>query len=197
MPTDDRSKSLLRTRMRRVLAGMSQESRHEASQAACRRLVDLAAFRSASVVMLYMPLADEVDVTPVALRCFQTGKTVCVPKVDWEREDMEAVEVLAFDDHVMEVDEHGLRTPRDGAPVVPTTIDLVVVPGLAFDTAGFRLGRGGGYYDRFLGRLRRSATTVGVGFDSQLVEQVPAGDGDVAVGMIVTDQRVCRAGRPR
>ncbi len=182
--------------MRRAIADTPPEQRRAASRAACNRLLDLEVFDRARVIMLYMPLADELDVTPIAMRAFRSGKNVCVPRVDWNRRDMEPVEATAFDDDVMDLDEHGLRTPRGGAPVVPATIDLVVVPGLAFDTAGHRLGRGGGYYDRFLGRLPRSASTVGIAFDFQVVEEVPADDSDAPVGMIVTDRRIERADTP-
>jgi 5-formyltetrahydrofolate cyclo-ligase len=102
---------------------------------------------------------------------------------------MHAVEVSSFDDHIMEVDEHGVRMPVGGRLVVPETIDLVVVPALAYDPGGNRLGRGGGYYDRFLGRLRRSATKVGLAFDVQIIDDVPVEERDVQVDMIVTDRR--------
>jgi len=186
-------KAEIRRQVVAKLATMSDEQRHDGSVAACSRLIALEVFQHASVVMLYMPLASEVDLTPVAIRCFQTGKTVCVPLVDWKRRDMEPVEVTSFDDHVMEVDEHGLRMPRGGAPIPPNLLDLVVVPGLAFDAHGHRLGRGGGYYDRFLGRLRRTAATVGLGFDVQITDEVPVDDGDVSVDIVVTDRRVTHA----
>ncbi len=179
-----------RSRMRAVLAAMTDEERRRASARACSRLINLEAFRGAGVVMLYMPLASEVDTTPIAIRCFETAKTVCVPKVDWKRRDMHAIEVRSFDDHFMETDEHGLRTPRDGQPLPPVAIDLVVVPALAFDTTGNRLGRGGGYYDRFLSRLRRAATTVGLAFDAQIVDELPIDERDVRVDVVVTDRRV-------
>jgi len=159
--------------------------------------MNLEVFKHAAVVMLYMPLAMEVDLTPVALRCFQLGKTVCVPKVDWKRRDMAPVEATSFDDQVMDIDEHGLRAPRDGQVIVPGSIDLAVVPGLAFDTSGARLGRGGGYYDRFLSRLRRSAATVGLAYDAQIIEAVPADDRDFCVDIVVTDRRVTYGSRSR
>ncbi len=179
-----------------MIASLGEAPRREASASACSHLMNLEAFRHAGVVMLYMPLADEVDLTPIAIRCFQTGKAVCVPRVDWKRHDMDAVEVTSFDDHVMDLDEHGIRTPREVVPIVPSVIDLVVVPGLAFDAHGNRLGRGGGYYDRFLRRLRRDATTVGLAFDAQVTDTVPADDRDFAVDIVVTDRRVAYAPIP-
>lgn len=191
------SKSDLRERMRALLAGMDATFRHDASAAACALLTGLESFRHASVVMLYMPLPSEVDLTPAALRCFREGKTVCVPRVHWKRRDMDPMEIRSFDDEEMDADEHGLRTPRAGTPLVPTLIDLVVVPGLAFDPGGHRLGRGGGFYDRFLRRLRRSATSVGLAFDAQVIDEVPADDRDFAVDVVVTDRRVTYAGGSR
>ncbi len=183
--------------MRAQIAAMGEEARREASAAACAHLAGLDAFRHASVVMLYMPLSTEVDLTPAAIRCFQTGKTVCVPAVNWRQKDMDPIEVTSFDDELMDVDERGIRTPRQGAPVVPGVIDLVVVPGLAFDARGNRLGRGGGFYDRFLRRLRRSATTVGLAFDVQIVDEVPADDRDCRVDFVVTERRATPAGTSR
>jgi len=183
-------KSDLRARMRSLLDDLDETFRHDASAAACAHLTGLDAFQHASVVMLYMPLPTEVDLTPIAIRCFQGAKTVCVPRVDWRGRDMVPVEISSFDDETMAVDNHGLRTPRTGRPIVPSLIDLVIVPGLAFDPAGNRLGRGGGFYDRFLRRLRRSAITAGLAFDAQLIESVPADDRDFALDIIVTDRRV-------
>ena len=73
---------------------------------------------------------------------------------------------------------------------------VVVGAGLAFAAAGNRLGGGGGYYDRFLARRRHSATSVGLAFETQLIETVPADARDLAVDMVVTDRRVTNAGDP-
>jgi 5-formyltetrahydrofolate cyclo-ligase len=184
------AKTALRKRMRKLLLELNEADRHDASHDACSRVLNLEPFLHADVVMMYMPLQNEVDVTPVAVRAFQMGKTVCVPRVDWNRKDMHAVEVNSFDDHVMETNEHGIRSPRDGRLVVPSTIDLIIVPGLAFDTSGHRLGRGGGYYDRFLARLRPNAPVIGLAFDLQVVESVPVDAGDRPVDLVVTNRRV-------
>lgn len=183
-------KARIRAEIKQRLAGMDDANLRAASVQACARLTMLEAFRHSNVLMLYMPLPGEVDLTPLALRCFQSGKAVCVPKVDWARRDMTPVEVTSFDDRVMETDEHGVRVPRDGRPVSPSLIDMVIVPGLAFDANGHRLGRGGGYYDRFLARLRQSTTKLALAFDTQMIDEVPMSVTDVAVDIVVTDRRV-------
>ncbi|MCZ6836242.1 MAG: 5-formyltetrahydrofolate cyclo-ligase [Planctomycetota bacterium] len=187
------NKKTIRSEMRSMLADFSDEVRLEASNLACNKLIGLDEFKDARVVLLYMPLVTEIDVTAIALRCFQMGKTVCVPKVDWQRKDMIGIEVNELDDNCMDVDDHGIRTPRQGQPVLPMQIDLVVVPGLAFDTKGHRLGRGGGFYDRYLARTRRGSIRMGICFDQQIVESVPIEPQDLPMDIVISDRRVSHA----
>ena len=189
----NKTKAEIRARMRAALNAMNDAERQAASSAACAKLTALEAFDHASIVMMYLPLTKEVDVTAAALRCFRQGQTVCVPRVDWNRKEMEPVEITSLDDRIMDTDEHGVRTPKSGQVIQPGLLDLVIVPGLAFDPHGHRLGRGQGYYDRFLARLRPTATTVGLAFDQQIVELVPTNKRDMAVDIVVTDRRVSHA----
>jgi 5-formyltetrahydrofolate cyclo-ligase len=187
------AKSELRQLMREHLGAMSEDERRRASSDACARLCRREAFRHASVIMLYMSVAGETDATPAAIRAFQLGRTVCVPRFDWDRGWTRVIEVTSFDDHYLEIDEHGVRPPRGGQLIVPETVDVVVVPGLAFDARGHRLGRGDGYYDRFLARLPQSTTTIGLCFDHQIVDNVPVDETDRGVDLVVTERRVTRA----
>jgi 5-formyltetrahydrofolate cyclo-ligase len=185
------AKKQMRSDMRGVLEQLSADQRHIASVAACQRVMALDVFKHAGALMLYLPMTGEIDVTGIAVRCFCEGKSVCVPKVDWKRRDMLPLEVDSLDDRVMEVDEHGVRSPRNGRPIPPEMIDLVIVPGLAFDQRGMRLGRGGGYYDRFLARIRdNGATSVGIAFDQQIVDKVPTALHDLPVDKVITDRRM-------
>lgn len=193
---DDHSADL-HARMHARCAGMSRSARHDASIAACHRLVSLDAFQGASVVLLYLPLADEVDTTPAAIRCFQSARTVCVPRVNWQRAEMTAVEATSFDDDFGQTDTHGLRHPHAGTLILPRLIDVAVIPGYAFDTHGHRAGRGGNCYRRFLSRLRPSAATVGLAFDAQITDEIPPHLRDVQLDVIVTERRVTRARRQR
>jgi len=189
-PSIETRKDALRQDLRARLDKVTDQQRQDWSLQAAERLVQLDAFRHATNVMVYLPLRTEIDTTAIVLRAFELGHAVCSPKVDWARRDMHAVELHSMADDSLELDEHGVRTPRDGRPVVPSTIDLVIVPGLAFDLTGRRLGRGGGFYDRFLSRLRRSTKTIGLAFDVQIVAEVPTEPGDVQVDLVITDRRI-------
>ena len=175
--------------MRTRLATLTAAQRAEWSTAACARLIRSVAFARASRVMLYMPMRSEVDVISVALEAFRLGKSVCVPRVDGSRKNMNAVETTSFDDESMDSDSLGVRAPKVGQEIPHEEIDLVIVPGVAFDMHGFRLGRGGGYYDRYLARFSRGTATIGVCFDIQFVEEIPTEPTDIAVHAVVSDRR--------
>jgi 5-formyltetrahydrofolate cyclo-ligase len=87
----------------------------------------------------------------------------------------------------------GIREPAARTPVSIEGSDVVLVPGVAFDPAGRRLGYGGGFYDAFLAGIPTSIPRVGLCFDLQVVDEVPAGDGDERVGIVVTERRDFRA----
>jgi len=89
----------------------------------------------------------------------------------------------------------GVRTPASGPEVAPESLDLVVVPGVAFDRTGHRLGRGAGHYDRFLSRLSARTATAGICFDEQLIDAVPHGDHDRTVDCVFTPSHTISASR--
>jgi 5-formyltetrahydrofolate cyclo-ligase len=109
-----------------------------------------------------------------------------------ETEGMEAAEVLPDDDLL--ATDYGPREPARRVPVDPAEVDVVIAPGLAFDREGYRLGYGGGHYDRYLARLGRRALRVGIGFEQQLVERVPREPTDERLDLVVTNENVvdCR-----
>lgn len=184
-------KAALRDVVRTRLAALSGEDVQRSSAAVCRRLVQADFFQRASTVMLYLPVGSEVDLTCLALRCFQDGKTVCAPRLDWQARHMTAVEIRGLDDR-FEQRHHGVREPV-GSPLPVDEIDLILVPGLGFDASGRRLGRGGGFYDRFLSHpltRERGARVCGVCHDIQIVDAVPSEPHDVVMDVVVTDRRM-------
>ncbi len=190
----ERKKSL-RAELRDRLKAMGDSTITTLSRRAADRLCSLEVFVTAQTIMVFLPLTHEVDAVPIATRAWQHAKAVAVPLVSYEQRRMIAVECRSMTEP-MDVDRHGVRTPASRNPVPISQIDLVVVPGLAFDNAGRRLGRGGGFYDRFLSQRDFRGTTCGLGFDHQVVESVPTTETDVPLNMLVTDQRVlCFNGR--
>lgn len=188
------AKSQIRKQVRATLAAMSADQQRAASHAACDRLLELEALQRARVVMLYMPLELEVDVTPAARALLAQGKTVCVPKVDWQWYEMDPIALTSLEDEAMHLDRYGVRVPRIAQPVPLDSINVIIVPALAFDPQGNRLGRNAGFYDRFLSRLNPATLKVGVAFEQQIVDNVPVEPHDIAMDVVVTDHRILSAG---
>lgn len=191
----DSAKSRLRAEVRDRVRGMDAGTRAEASRNACARIEADRRFAGASSVMLYMPLRSELDVTPLAMAALRQGKRVSVPRTDAATGTLTPIGVDSLDGDAMREDAMGVRTPASGAEVAPESLDLVVVPGVAFDRAGHRLGRGAGYYDRFLSRIAAHTATAGICFDEQLVDAVPHGEHDRRVDCVFTPSHSISASR--
>ena len=168
---------------------MRDGQRQRLSSLACEALLELAEYHRARTVMAYIPLAEELDIGPVVEEAWAQGKVVAMPRIIWESHELRPIVTHNLEDDVMP-SRHGLREPAGEEEVDLDKIDLLIVPGLGFDKRGHRMGRGGGFYDRFLARPELRAKTVGITFHQQLLEELPALSHDQAVDTIVTDAGV-------
>lgn len=173
-----------------MLAGMPADVAAAKSRTACRNLIELDAFDRAEVIMVYLHIPDEVDTTDVVLAAWQHDKRVVVPAVDWQRRRMQPVALHSLAEEHLHEDAYGLRTPAGATPVAPASVDLIVVPALAYDRRGNRLGRGAGFYDRFLACTDVRAVACGLAFAEQVVASVPIRANDWPVDILVTDTDV-------
>ena len=153
-------------------------------------LASLPELAAARTVLAYLPLPDEPDLTPILQQLLRTRR-LALPRIDWSARRMWGVLVRDLDADV-ETTRHGVRQPKPGPALDPAEIDAVLVPGVAFDESLARLGRGGGFYDRFLGAMPPHTTRIGVGFDASILPRLPREPHDVAMDVVVTERRVLR-----
>jgi 5-formyltetrahydrofolate cyclo-ligase len=191
---DPHDKPALRKLLRDRLAAITPQARHEKSLTACAVVAATPEFIAAKVVMLYLSMPQEVDTSPLALTAWQNSKTVVVPKVSWDQRRMLPVEITSLTTE-MRSTRPGVIEPAAGKPVPVEFIDLAIVPGLAFTLDGHRLGRGMGFYDRFLAQSEFVGISCGLGFAEQIVDRLPVLDHDVPLGMLATDQGLRRFAR--
>lgn len=188
MSSDDlkRRKRALRREVRARRDALPPEERERLGRAVARNLLAVPEVRRASRVMVFSSFGSEVDTGPIIEQLERDGRSVVLPRV----EDRTIVPVGYRSGDPVTPSSLGMLEPAGGDPVNPVEIDVVVVPGLAFDRRGHRVGYGGGFYDRFLGRLRPDALTVGICFTVQVVDEVPHGRGDRPVDLVVTDEGI-------
>jgi len=143
-------------------------------------------WRSAQSVLLFAPLKDELDVTELLPEGWRESKIMAVPRFDFASGSYEAAQLITHSQLVS--GRFGVREPEAGCPAVPLNqLDLILVPGVGFDFAGRRLGRGKGFYDRLLAQVR--GHKCGVAFEQQLVAELPEEPHDVRVDSILTPTR--------
>lgn len=184
------AKAALRAQIRAELGRFSADARLAASRELRARLSGQSCWAAARTVMLFAPLADEPDVWPLVDEALRAGKAVALPRFAPDRLEYEAA-LVADATRDVQPGRFGIREPRPGCPLAPLEqLDLVLVPGVAFDPHGRRLGRGKGYYDRLLARVR--GVKCGVGFDLQVVAEVPAGAQDGTLDCLLTPTRWLR-----
>lgn len=179
----------MRRRFRNLRQSMPAGAIARRSAAICERLLADPNLSKASTVALFWPIEDkkEVDLRAVDRELRARDATVAYPAIAPETGVM-TFHVLD-DTAALELSELGFQAPPAGAPEV-TELDVIVVPGLAFDPRGHRIGYGAGFYDRTLPRYCPPSLAIGVAFDFLLASDVPDGEGDVCVDRVITDERV-------
>ena len=144
-------------------------------------------YKHAECVFVYISVGDEVSTGKLISKMFSDGKRVCVP-LCYGKGIMDAVEISSEEELVP--GKYNIPEPADKTRVVDASeLDLIIVPGVAFDEKGLRLGRGGGYYDRFL-KNAVNAKKVAVCRDINFVEEVPHEDHDESVDIIISETRI-------
>jgi 5-formyltetrahydrofolate cyclo-ligase len=181
-----RAKEELRERLQRLRRVMPVEACAARSRAICARLCDLPQLSSAHVVIGYAAFRKEADPAAALLHAQEAGKRTGLVRV----EEAGELGLHAYrDGDALEPNAYGIAEPLAGAPrIAAADVDLIIVPALAVDERGHRIGYGQGYYDRLLPALDR-AFKVAIAYDFQLLVETPDTRDDVPVDCVVTDSR--------
>lgn len=176
-------------------AALSAEEWAARSAAVQERLLEFHPFRLADCVLFFIQVRGEVRTEPMIREALALGKRIGVPVTHMENGRLEFHEVTDLERDLNQTGALNIPEPGEHCRPIPTAaVDLVVVPGVGFDRRGYRIGYGGGFYDRFLLTVPR-ACKVAICFELQLVDAVPHLPGDVPVDWLITDRRVIRCER--
>lgn len=186
-------KAQARKEIQRRLEKLNAEQRREASECIRSHLAGLPELQQAATVLLFISIGDEVDTFPILADAMDAGKAVAVPKVDLKRKRMDAC-VLRDLERSLAPGVFGILEPRGSEVVEPAAIDFILVPARGFDRAGNRLGRGGGYYDRYMAQPGFRAARCGIAFAAQVLDAIPYDEHDLPVHLLVTEEGVLRFG---
>ncbi|MDR7871270.1 MAG: 5-formyltetrahydrofolate cyclo-ligase [Tissierellaceae bacterium] len=148
-------------------------------------------YKNANTIMTFISFGDEVDTHDFIEKCINDGKRIVVPITFPKTKEIKPSEILDFNE--LEIGFYNILTPKDEfiRIINPEEIDLAIVPGVAFDRSGYRVGYGGGYYDRFLAKYP-DIIKLAIGFELQLIDEVPKEDYDIPVDIIFTEKEIIK-----
>ena len=173
-------KKEIRREMKRRNLALAAGERAERSEKICGSVERLGPFAAAQTVALFASLPDEPDTAPLLAR-WHGRKRVLVPRVEGD-----VMRFYDYDPAQMERGAFGIAEPQADAPADPAEIDFILVPGTAFTSGGARMGRGRGYYDKYMSQAGFRAYKAGVCYPHQLVDELPVEPHDILVDTVCT-----------
>ena len=180
-------KRLLREEMLQRRSAVSREEKAESDKRIVQSVIASDLFEHAQTIFVYCSTKEEINTYSIISAALQVGKTICVPRCENERGNMTARKIRSISDLVP--GKFRILEPHETSEIIlPEEIDLCIVPCLAADVFGFRLGYGGGYYDRFLASV--TCPTVVLCADTSVLCAVPREDFDVPCDYIYTERRI-------
>ena len=159
------------------------------------KILDLDEINNIDDIMVYISFRSEVHTDNLINELLNKGKNILAPYCIVDERRMEIAPISNLSDD-LEFGAYNIPEPKDQLKekeFSPTQLDLVIVPAVAFSINGYRIGYGGGYYDRFLERLTADTMTIGITYDDLLFEELPQEDHDLPVDMVVTERKVVKS----
>ncbi|MHB9941172.1 5-formyltetrahydrofolate cyclo-ligase [Clostridium sporogenes] len=181
------NKAILREKIINVRKYLTLEEKIKRDTIIKDKLQKNSSYKDSNFIFIYVSLRDEVNTHDIIKEGLKHGKRVCVPKVISTKEGMVAIEIKDFSE-LIECGHYKILEPKNFQNIVdPKEIDLAILPGLAFDLKGGRLGYGGGFYDRFIPKLKREVPKIALAYDFQILKEVPKDVHDILVEEIIID----------
>ncbi|MBI2144532.1 5-formyltetrahydrofolate cyclo-ligase [Candidatus Woesearchaeota archaeon] len=187
-------KGKIRKEMKKKRDAVTDDAVKEKSAAIMKKLITEEDFAEARTVLLYCSKGNEVQTEELIRLALKSGKRVILPITDLHEEKLELSEITAYPEDLKK-GAFGIMEPKEITPVDESAIDAAIIPGLAFDTEGHRLGYGLGFYDKLIERLVRKRTNIsviGLAYESHVLKKLPRENHDREMGMIITESRTVR-----
>ena len=179
----------LRAQFKQKRKELSEEIKEQRDKAVCAYIVNLASFRYADYILMYAPMKYEIDIMPVAEAALRKGKKILFPRCDVQSHTMTYRFVSSPEELV--ADAYGIMAPKEDTTIYDPrdrASALCLIPALSYDRYGYRIGYGGGFYDRFLVNFK--GCKAGVIYSDFIMDTVPRGHFDYKVDILLTEKNV-------
>lgn len=181
-------KKTLRKEMLRKRSQIPKETREEYSKEIAESLYKTDYYKNAETIMAFISFGSEINTRYIIEQAIKEGKIVVIPVMVPETRELKVSRILDFSE--LEIGHYNILTPKEEYLrfLDPSTIDIILTPGLIFAKDGYRIGYGGGYYDRFLAD-KDHVPKIAIGFDMQVTDEIPTDEYDIPVDYILTEKR--------
>ncbi len=186
------TKAEIRKRILERRSSLTAEETEEKSKRIFSQLCALRSYKDAKMILVYMDYKNEVRTEAFIKNCITEGRRIALPKVEvYGSRMLSLYEINSLERDII-TGYKGIPEPNSETlrKIEPTEIDLLVIPGVAFDPERNRLGYGAGYYDRLLPGTRFGSIKVGVAYSLQIVDKIPAGLYDIPMDLVITEDRI-------
>jgi 5-formyltetrahydrofolate cyclo-ligase len=185
------TKTEIRTNIAKKLAELSDSEIEKNIKKIENRLFEFANFLEANIVLLYINSTSEVNTRKILERCLNYKKIVILPAFDTTKYEMKLMKIDNLDTDLIPGPRGILEPDSSRCNVVPIEcIDIAIIPGVAFDEKGGRIGSGDGYYDRLIPKLSITTRKVALTFENQIIPQIQMESHDKYVDIIITEKRI-------
>jgi 5-formyltetrahydrofolate cyclo-ligase len=181
----DQNKDFLRTKYLNIREAMLNDEKATANKKICSIIKQHNKIIDGNNIMVYVSVSGEVDTYDIIDHLLQAGKNVYVPVVNGN--EIQVSKIGRLED--LSPGRFGIPEPAfDNVNIVePDILDVIIVPGVSFSSNGARLGRGGGYYDRFLSKISVKAAVIGICYNNQIENSIPEYENDIRVHEVITE----------
>lgn len=188
------SKEKLRKKWMKKRKNVAKENGIKKSKKITKNILSLKEISQSQNIMIYVSYRSEVDTEKLIISLLNKNKNLFAPYCVKNEKRMEIVKIKNLDKD-LEKGAYGIKEPAKylrTKNTEPGNLDVVIVPAVAFSKNGYRVGYGGGYYDRFLARLNNDTISIGVNYEEMVFNSVPKEEHDLAVDILVTDKKILR-----
>ena len=188
-------KKLIRREILVKRAKLGKDNHNMLSSEVIKNLKDSIYYKNAKTIMTFISFGSEIDTHEFIKSGIKEGKNIVVPVTFHENRIMKPSKVLDFNE--LAPGYYNILTPKEEfiRYIDPSEIDLIIVPGAVFDRDGYRVGYGGGYYDRFLSKIDKTVPKIAIAFELQIIEKVPREDFDIPVDFIATEKEIIQCNK--
>lgn len=184
-------KKILRKEILKKRENIDIDNKEKMDKEIIKRFCESKYYKDAKGIFIYISYGTEINTKGIIKKALSENKKIYVPRTEFDTRTMDAVEIISFDNLIES--SYGILEPsKEEQEINPNELDLIVVPGVAFDRNGGRMGYGAGFYDRYFKKIHKEnakrITKLALAYDFQVVDKVPMNKQDIPVDYIITEK---------